>query len=59
MEVNIKEKRRNNMEEEIYDNLEYLFDKFRVDAMDMLQDNYNLSYEEAEDIFERFIKEKY
>ena len=45
--------------EEMYDNLEFHFDEFRVDVIDMLRCDYDLSDEDAENVFKTFVKEYY
>ena len=47
------------MEDYIYDDLEFQFDKFREDVLVLLQCDYDLSLEDSEEVFKRFINEKY
>lgn len=54
-----QKRKRNNMEDEIYDDLEFQFDKFREDVIVLLQCDYDLSLEDSEEVFKRFINEKY
>jgi len=43
--------------EEINDDIEFLFDKFREDTLVMLQCEHGMSLEEAEEEFQKFIED--